>query len=170
LRYRVQFTASQEYVDRLEEARDLLQHQVPDRDVARTHELAMAVFVEHLKKRRQAASDRPRRRGANDGPAAKRVAETSGSDGTARERRRGSVDEHAPERVAQASGCDEAAPERVLEASAGDEHAPERLEAAASGGSAPERVTTWGAQSAEDENRWGCDETTSACGRHVPAA
>jgi 5-methylcytosine-specific restriction endonuclease McrA len=34
---------------------------VPDRDVARIHELAMAAFVEQLRKRRQAASDRPRR-------------------------------------------------------------------------------------------------------------
>jgi hypothetical protein len=60
-RYRVEFTASQNYVDLLEEARNLLQHQVPDRDIARIHELAMAAFVEHLRKRRQSATRRPRR-------------------------------------------------------------------------------------------------------------
>jgi hypothetical protein len=59
LRYRVEFTASQRYVELLEEARNLLQHQVPNRDVARVHELAMAAFVEQLRKRLQAASDRP---------------------------------------------------------------------------------------------------------------
>ena len=58
LRYRVEFTASQRYVELLEEARNLLQHQVPDRDVARVHELAMAAFVEQLRKRRQAATNR----------------------------------------------------------------------------------------------------------------
>ena len=60
-RYRVEFTASQRYVELLEEARNLLQHQVPDRDVARVHELAMSAFVEQLRKRRQAATTPIRR-------------------------------------------------------------------------------------------------------------
>jgi 5-methylcytosine-specific restriction endonuclease McrA len=59
-RYRVEFTATQTYVDLLEEARNLLQHRVPDRDVARVHELAMAAFVGHLRKRRHGATDIPR--------------------------------------------------------------------------------------------------------------
>ena len=62
LRYRVEFTASERYVELLEEARNLLQHRVPDRDVARVHELAMTAFVEHLRKRRQAASGREAKR------------------------------------------------------------------------------------------------------------
>jgi hypothetical protein len=99
LRYRVEFTASQEYVERLEEARNLLQHQVPDRDVARIHELAMAVFVQHLRKRRQAAVTRTRRGAASVEPA-------------------------PPERVTEAPG--EAAPERVTECASG-EAAPERV-------------------------------------------
>jgi len=57
-RYHVEFTASQHYVELLEEARNLLQHQVPDRDVARVHELAMAAFVEQLRKRRLTATKR----------------------------------------------------------------------------------------------------------------
>jgi hypothetical protein len=74
LRYRVEFTVSERYVELLEEARNLLQHQVPDRDVARVHELAMAAFVEQLRKRRLAASERPRRAAESDGSAPARVA------------------------------------------------------------------------------------------------
>jgi hypothetical protein len=72
LRYRVEFTASERYVELLQEARDLLQHQVPDRDVARVHELAMAAFVEQLRKRRQGARRR-QRRAAESGSAPERV-------------------------------------------------------------------------------------------------
>jgi 5-methylcytosine-specific restriction endonuclease McrA len=55
LRYRVEFTASQKHVNLLEEARDLLRHQLPGSDIARVHELALAAFVERLRKRRYAA-------------------------------------------------------------------------------------------------------------------
>ena len=75
-RYRVEFTASQRYVELLEEARNLLQHQVPDRDVSRVHELAMAAFVEQLRKRRQAATSRTRRVMKTDGAAPARVNDT----------------------------------------------------------------------------------------------
>jgi 5-methylcytosine-specific restriction endonuclease McrA len=105
LRYHVQFTASERYVELLEEARNLLQHQVPDRDVARVHELAMATFVEQLRKRRQAASDRPRRVAGSelaesDGSAPERVAGVE-SQGSARARvgRRG---RHVPAEVRRA--------------------------------------------------------------------
>ena len=75
-RYRVEFTASPRYVELLEEARNLLQHQVPDRDVARVHELAMAVFVEQLRKRRQATTSRVRRAVEPEGSAPARVNES----------------------------------------------------------------------------------------------
>jgi hypothetical protein len=91
--YSVQFTASQRYVELLEEARNLLQHQVPDRDVARVHELAMEAFVEELRKRRRA--ERPKR------PAPARVNNTS--EGPAPERIAGTPDASAPARV-QAPG------------------------------------------------------------------
>jgi hypothetical protein len=96
-RYRVEFTASQEYVELLEEARNLLQHQIPDRDIARVHELAMAAFVEHLKRRRQAATRRPRPV-ESDGPAPARV--TAGSDESAPARVTVGSDESALARVA----------------------------------------------------------------------
>jgi hypothetical protein len=81
LRYRVEFTASERYVELLEEARNLLQHQVPNRDVARVHELAMAAFVEQLRKRRQAASGRPRRAAGSEGSAPARVTDSDSESG-----------------------------------------------------------------------------------------
>ena len=84
LRYRVEFTASERYVELLEEARNLLQHQVPDRDVARVHELAMAAFVEQLRKRRQAASGRSR--GATESGGSKPARVKDAGDGIPRRR------------------------------------------------------------------------------------
>lgn len=64
-RYRLEFTASRRYVELLEEARDLLQHQVPNRDVSRVHELAMEAFVEQLRRRKRAENSRARAAGSN---------------------------------------------------------------------------------------------------------
>jgi 5-methylcytosine-specific restriction endonuclease McrA len=61
-RYRVELTVDQRYVDLLAEARDLLAHQIPDRDLARVHERAMEALVKALRKSRYAATDRPRTR------------------------------------------------------------------------------------------------------------
>jgi hypothetical protein len=61
-RYRVELTVDQRYVDLVEEARDLLAHQIPDRDLARVHERAMEALVKALRKSRHAATDRPRAR------------------------------------------------------------------------------------------------------------
>jgi hypothetical protein len=58
-RYRVELTVDRRYVDLLEEARDLLAHQIPDRDLARVHERAMEALVKALRKSRHAATDRP---------------------------------------------------------------------------------------------------------------
>jgi hypothetical protein len=99
LRYRVEFTASERYVELLEEARNLLQHQVPDRDVARVHELAMAAFVEHLRKRRQAASSRARRAAASEGSALARVDAESENSAPARVTTHG---RHVPAEVRRA--------------------------------------------------------------------
>jgi hypothetical protein len=60
-RYRVEFTATERYVELLEEARNLLQHQTPDRDIAKVHELAMAAFVDQLRRSRQATRRRTKR-------------------------------------------------------------------------------------------------------------
>src|SRR5690606_3530023 len=61
LRYRVQFTADQEYVDLLERARDLLWHQLPNGDLAAIQRLALEALVEKLARRKCGA---PRSNGA----------------------------------------------------------------------------------------------------------
>jgi hypothetical protein len=57
-RYSVQFTASEEYVALVEEARALLAHALPSGDTADVHLRAMQTFVAALKKRRFAVSPR----------------------------------------------------------------------------------------------------------------
>ena len=57
-RYKVQFTATQEYVDLLEEARDLLAHAVPNRSLEEVHLRAMRLLVQELKKRKYAVTNK----------------------------------------------------------------------------------------------------------------
>ncbi|HEY6725068.1 MAG TPA: hypothetical protein VI197_13620 [Polyangiaceae bacterium] len=54
-RYRVEFTASQEYVNLLERARDLLSHAVPNRSLEEVHLRALRLLVERLEKRKYGA-------------------------------------------------------------------------------------------------------------------
>ena len=68
-RYKVQFTASQEYVDLLERARELLAHAVPDRSIEEVHLRALRELVARLEKKKYAATDEPRQRGAQPGEA-----------------------------------------------------------------------------------------------------
>jgi hypothetical protein len=56
-RYKVQFTATQEYVDLLEEAKDLLAHAVPDRSLEQVHLRAMRALVDQLKTRKYARAN-----------------------------------------------------------------------------------------------------------------
>jgi hypothetical protein len=86
LRYRIEFSVSQQYVDRLEEARNLLQHRIPSRDIAEIHELAVAALVEHLKKRRQAALTRRELRAELDSPELDVSTSSSAVEGSAPER------------------------------------------------------------------------------------
>jgi 5-methylcytosine-specific restriction endonuclease McrA len=60
LRYRVQFTADQAYVDLLEEARNLLQHELPGRELAEVQRRALELLVHELRRRKHAATERPR--------------------------------------------------------------------------------------------------------------
>jgi 5-methylcytosine-specific restriction endonuclease McrA len=60
LRYKVQFTADQAYVDLLEEAHILLQHQLPTRDLVEVQRRALELLVHKLRQRKYAASGRPR--------------------------------------------------------------------------------------------------------------
>jgi 5-methylcytosine-specific restriction endonuclease McrA len=59
-RYKVQFTASQEYVDLLQEAKDLASHALPNGSIEQLHLQAMRLLVAELKKRRCAEVKRPR--------------------------------------------------------------------------------------------------------------
>jgi hypothetical protein len=55
LHYKVQFTADQEYMSLLEEARDLLAHINPTRDFVEVQRRALEVLVSQLRKRKHAA-------------------------------------------------------------------------------------------------------------------
>jgi hypothetical protein len=57
-RYKVQFTADQEYIDLVEQARALSWHTLPHGDLAELHRLAMQMLVDKLL-RRKAAVSRP---------------------------------------------------------------------------------------------------------------
>ena len=59
-RYSVQFTAGQEYVDLLEQAKDLLAPAVSRRDLEQVHLRALRLLVAELKKRKYAVTDRSR--------------------------------------------------------------------------------------------------------------
>jgi 5-methylcytosine-specific restriction endonuclease McrA len=59
-RYRVQFTADQAYVDVLEEARNLLQHELPSRDLVEVQRRALELLVHKLRQRKHAATEHPR--------------------------------------------------------------------------------------------------------------
>ena len=61
-RYKIQFTASQEYVDLLQQAKDLASHALPHGSIEQLHLQAMRLLVEELKKRRCAEVKRPRTR------------------------------------------------------------------------------------------------------------
>jgi 5-methylcytosine-specific restriction endonuclease McrA len=58
-RYKVQFTATQEYVDLLEAARDLLAHAVPSRSIEEVHLRAMRALVAELERKRTGATKEP---------------------------------------------------------------------------------------------------------------
>jgi hypothetical protein len=60
MQFKVQFTASQEYVDCMNEALDLLSHELGTRDIAEVHARAMQALVAELRKRKCAATERAR--------------------------------------------------------------------------------------------------------------
>jgi hypothetical protein len=51
MKFKVQFTADQGFMDLLEEARDLLAHELPTRDFVAVQRKALEVLVAHLRKR-----------------------------------------------------------------------------------------------------------------------
>jgi hypothetical protein len=58
--YKVQLTVSRATHDKLREAQDLMRHSVPNGDLVVLFDRALTLLVEDLRKRRWAASDRPR--------------------------------------------------------------------------------------------------------------
>jgi hypothetical protein len=60
-RYKVQFTASRDTYDKLQRARDLLRHVIPDGDPAAVFDRALDALLADLVKTKLAATTRPRR-------------------------------------------------------------------------------------------------------------
>jgi 5-methylcytosine-specific restriction endonuclease McrA len=92
-RYRVQFTASQEYVELLETAKDLLAHTVPSRSIEEVHLRAMRALVSELKKRKTGATKQSSRPNAQVSSSEQSFAESGtagdGSPAVASPRQRG---------------------------------------------------------------------------------
>jgi hypothetical protein len=61
-RYKVQFTASSEMVEKLRLAQDLLRHQIPGGDPAAIFDRALTALLESLARQKVAATERPRGR------------------------------------------------------------------------------------------------------------
>ena len=55
-RYRVEFTASQQYADLLERAQDLLSHAIPNRSLEEVHLRALRLLVDKLERRKYGAA------------------------------------------------------------------------------------------------------------------
>jgi hypothetical protein len=110
-RFRIQFTANQEYVDLLEQARDLLSHTLasvrPSHSLEQVHLRALRVLVADLKRRKYALT----KRAATSGPRPERHldAGTEVASGHAVEAERVRADERLR---APAHGCTQAEPHR----------------------------------------------------------
>jgi hypothetical protein len=72
-RYKVEFTAKDEYVDLLNQARDLLPHADSGRSLEAIHLRAMRLLVADLKKRKYAMTERPRGQEPSELPAEPRT-------------------------------------------------------------------------------------------------
>jgi hypothetical protein len=68
-RYEIRFTASKEMRDELREAQDLLGHSIPSGDIAAVFARALSLLVSDLKRRKCAATTRPRPRSDPGAPA-----------------------------------------------------------------------------------------------------
>jgi 5-methylcytosine-specific restriction endonuclease McrA len=118
LHYKVQFTASQEYVDLVDQVFDLLGHAPKAKELPEVQIMAMRALVRQLKKQKRAAADRPRASQAE------------------------TADDAAPERVTNTPERDalRAAPERVTNATR-DATTPRDAPTREAPRAAPERLT-----------------------------
>jgi hypothetical protein len=85
-RYLVKLTVSQETHDKLQRARDLLRHTIPNGEPAAIIDRALTILIAQLEKTKHAATDRPRSGSANRSagrrvPAAVRRAVWAGDEG-----------------------------------------------------------------------------------------
>lgn len=71
-RYHVQLTASRELRDKIEEAKSLLRHQVPNGDLATILDRALTVLIAQVKKDRFGVGRKPRSAALPEGPATSR--------------------------------------------------------------------------------------------------
>jgi hypothetical protein len=71
-RYKVQFTATEEYVQLVQQAKDLLAHAAPGCSLEELHLRAMRALVTELEKRKYAFSDKPREQARSTGGVAQR--------------------------------------------------------------------------------------------------
>jgi 5-methylcytosine-specific restriction endonuclease McrA len=74
-RYKVQFTAGEEYVKLVEEAQALLSHSAPRATLDEIQLRAMRVLVAELKRRKHSVTTRPRKRGAESTDASRSTKE-----------------------------------------------------------------------------------------------
>jgi hypothetical protein len=76
--FKVQFTASRAFRDKLRQAQDLLRHRLPSGDIAEILERAVDLLIEKVRKERFAATRRPKKdSAATDGPVSSRYVPAS---------------------------------------------------------------------------------------------
>jgi len=112
-RYKVQFTASQEYVGLLERAQDLLSHAVQDRSLEEVHLRALRLLVEQLEKQKYGAPrSKPSTAAASESPRSEQPGKSgseqpgkSGSEqpGKSGSERQGKKHAHSPRRSGTAA-------------------------------------------------------------------
>jgi len=71
--YKVQFTASRAFRDKLRQAQDLLRHRVPDGDLACIFERALDLLIEQVKKERFAVGRKPRQAPTDATPSSRHI-------------------------------------------------------------------------------------------------
>ena len=76
-RYKLQLTASQALHDKLQQARDLMRHELPDGDLAQVVERALDLLIQERMKRRFGVGRKAKAHSSRDSASPRRVAVTS---------------------------------------------------------------------------------------------
>jgi len=72
-RFKIQFTATQQTRDKLQELQALLRHQIPDGDLASIFERALDLLLRDVKRKKFADTSRPRAAREAEGPASRHI-------------------------------------------------------------------------------------------------